>query len=1138
MLNIYYGRESLNKEAFAFGEIAKRLGENEREILVIVPDQYKLVTEREAIKYMKVPGLMGIEITSIRRLGSKILQDYGTGGRDYIDRYGRHIILSDIMSKLGGELKVYGRQGHRTAFLELVNNQISEFKRFGVTPEGLVETIGSMDKGGALLKSKLSDIARIYEEYEKRIAGSYVDTEDRTDIFIKHLAESTEIKDKEIWVSGFDWFAPKDLDVMSELIKIAPEMNVIFTYDDAGADKPLFRITGDMISKFRGMADAAGVKYSLTQIGDEYSKDSNVAISGLERGIFAVPIPEASEKEKAAAKDSVKLVAASSFHAEAEASAAYIMSLVRDQGYRYRDIALICNDQEERGEIIRQVYSEYGISLFVDTRRSILRHPAVGFLISLIDVVTCGYRAEDVFAMLKTGYGPIKGEDVERLENYALCYKINSTRWKKEFTKANGRKEKAELAEMEALRKKVYDFTSSFEDIYKKDRGADSRTEAIYTFLRETVKLPEKLQGEIRELEAAGKLEEAGELAQIWKSMLAVMAQLKTVMGETKVSLEDYRNLLGAGLSAVEVGILPPSADGITMDTMQRSRLGDVRALVILGANEGVLPKGGAAPGLLSDLDKQMLENGAGKLAEIRLQEEKLAMYRVLSQPSERLYMSYSSSNTSGEKLRPAEIFNDISKHYDIKPETDATGTAAAADAGEALKGIETPQVTLRHLAEETLRAARAGEELDPKWREVYSWCKENSPEETRAFMSGLSYRHEKAKIDPKIAYEIYPKEDGNIRISPSSFENYSHCPFRFFVSSGLAPEERRVYEMASREMGDIYHECLDRIMTELSSDGIPTYDKASRWQTSTPDQIRELAGKIFDEVAKDYRGGLTSEGPHEAYMASRMKQVLTENALALVCQVRIGEVKSVKLEQGFSGREGATYPSVAIETDSGKTVNVTGKIDRIDELSGGEIKIIDYKSGTYTINEAEIRTGWKIQLMLYLKAAGKDAKPAGVFYYNIRTDLSGAKRGVEESLESIRKELEAEVKSFNIKNRKQYLLEGLIVDDDAVMRGIVGEQGTKEKVVNGCTWTAKYSSFTGKAVKSKEDFDAMTEEFDGVITRLCERLTEGDIAARPKKQKKAGSNGAKTGCDYCEYRSICKFDRKLPGCEFETIDF
>lgn len=1145
MLNIYYGRESINKEAFAFGKIKESLKSGEREVIVIVPDQYKLVTEKAAMKYMELPGLMGVEITSIRRLGSKIVGEYGIGERSYIDKYGRHIILSDIINGMARELKVYSRQGSRSSFIEMINNQISEFKRFGVTPDMLRGAAEGRQDKDVLLGLKLSDIIKIYTAYEKRIEGSYVDTEDRTNIFLSHIGESDSVKGKEIWVWGFDWFAPKDLDVLRELMNAAGELNMLFTYGSGCADSQLFTITGEMMEKLCGLAAESGLTYRKMQIGDEWRAKRDPAIAALERGIFALPVPETSPAEKGAAEKSITMVASANVHVEAESAAAYILSLVRDEGYRYRDIALICNDREERGEVIRQTFEEYGISLFVDRKRSILRHPAVGFLMSLIDVVTKGYRSEDVFAMLKTGLGPLSGDEVERLENYAVCYKIEGSRWKKSFTKANTPREEEQLAELESMREAVCDFTSAFEALYKKDRDAVSRTEAIYTFLKDRVQMHEKLQAEITELEGCGKLEEAAELGQVWDSLLAVMAQMQTVMGETKVSLERYRNLLGAGLAAVEVGILPPSADGITMDTMQRSRLGDIKALVIVGANEGEIPKGTASQSLLSDIEKQNLagEIRLGKLSDIRSQEEKLAMYRVLSQPAEKLYISYASSGIEGEKLRPAELFNDIAKFLEIKP----LAEFSSGDRMGLPAGIENPMASLRHLAEQALQCAHEGKELPQEWREVYAWCMKNAPEQTRAFTSGIGYRHEEEKISPETAGEVYAKESGDIKVSPSSLEKYSHCPFRFFVQTGLAPEERRIYEMASREVGEIYHECLERLMKELSSDGLDVNDASSRWQTATADEVRELTGKIFDDVARNYRSGLAGEGPVESYRARQMKRVICENAWAAVCHVRVGEVKSIKLEQAFNDRKGASYPSIAVPAGGGDTVRVTGIIDRIDTLKDGEIKIIDYKSGAYEITPEEIKTGWKLQLMLYLKAASRDAKPAGVFYYNINTKLFGENRAGNDklSLEDIKAGLESEAQAFNLRYRGQYAMSGLLVNDGDIAPSIVGPARSNRDpmyfpVVKSCSWTEKDKAYSGKAVLSPEEFREMESEFDRVITELCTRLSQGHIEARPKRQRKPKSASAKmqSGCDYCAYHSICRFDKRLPGCTEILLDF
>ena len=70
MLNIYYARESTDKEKFIFENITPGS-------FVIVPDQYTLEAERRAFRHMKVKGLPDIEILGFSRLGDKVLNTAG-----------------------------------------------------------------------------------------------------------------------------------------------------------------------------------------------------------------------------------------------------------------------------------------------------------------------------------------------------------------------------------------------------------------------------------------------------------------------------------------------------------------------------------------------------------------------------------------------------------------------------------------------------------------------------------------------------------------------------------------------------------------------------------------------------------------------------------------------------------------------------------------------------------------------------------------------------------------------------------------------------------------------------------------------------------------------------------------------------
>ena len=59
----------------------------------------------------------------------------------------------------------------------------------------------------------------------------------------------------------------------------------------------------------------------------------------------------------------------------------------------------------------------------------------------------------------------------------------------------------------------------------------------------------------------------------------------------------------------------------------------------------------------------------------------------------------------------------------------------------------------------------------------------------------------------------------------------------------------------------------------------------------------------------------------------------------------------------------------------------IEGRIDRLDRLPDDRLKIIDYKSGNLQLKQEEVRAGYRLQLMLYMRAAQGDSsqtEPAG----------------------------------------------------------------------------------------------------------------------------------------------------------------
>ncbi len=1127
MLNIYYGRESVDQEKFIFSHLDKK-----SRALIIVPDQYTLEAERKMFEDTGAEALIDCEVLSMSRLGSRLLQELGGSTRTFIDKYGRHMILSGVTRDRKDDLQVFKGLETKNSFLEMVNNFISEMKQFNSGLDEL-KSIQEQVEEGTYTSRKLHDLAMIYGEYEERIKGKYTDSEDYIDLFLGKIGQSELVRGNTIWIYGFDSFAPKALSVIGELMTYAKDVNVVLTcsLNRSDRDSELFDLGRLVMRNLINTAETRRIDHVEMAIPEDmetYPDHERFASARhLEKEIYALP-----SRAFRGPSNSVLpiLVEASNLYNEAENAAAYVLHLIRDEGYKLGDIKIILNDQDVRGPIIKRVFEEYGLDIFMDQGRAVEDNPIIRYILSLFDVVLDNYNTPQVMAMVKTGLTGIDNDEAADLENYVIKYRIKGTMWKKPFTKGTLEYDEEALSRLNAARERVIKPCEAFSKCFNAEDHSEFVSSA-YGFLRDDIDLP----GRIKDLVDSQLEEERADLAeetdQVWDAFLRVMDQIKEIMGDEPFDGKTMRELLEVGLSGIRVGMLPPTKDGLLMGTMQRTRTGKVRALVVVGANEGILPSGKPPQGLFGEEEKELFKDRGielMKLDKVALMEEKMGIYRNLARSGERLYMSYSMSDLDGNSAKPSPIWL---KLKEIFPDVKVTRDAVSDGNYKVLVNGE--MSGLRHIANAVERTTE-GEAISEDVIKGLDWYKTYDKDKIEGIRKSLSFTNKVEEIGKETAEMLYKKDPSrNMSVSPSRIEKFSRCPFSHFVSYGLRPDERRVFEVAPREIGDIYHKCLMELTAKLSVKGLPVTDPASPWMTITDEELRELIENFVNDQTGSYHEGVFRQGNEEKYKADRIMDTCFDVAKTLIEQVRAGQILEGKFEARF-GR-GCEIPPIEINLGDdfdGEKAYIEGVIDRVDYLPDSRVKIIDYKTGDekFVIKEAE--KGYRLQLMLYLKAAmEKDKKPAGVFYFHIKEPKVNMTGKISE--DAVMGQAALDEAALKDAIAKDFKLNGVIVNDPEVIRNIAGDFKGYSPIVqlfNGKEGV-KSGSKGEERLLSEEAFEELKNTVSGVVAENVVKLLKGNADIHPMKTKNTSA------CNYCQYKGICRFDTIFDGNKWNPID-
>ena len=91
-------------------------------------------------------------------------------------------------------------------------------------------------------------------------------------------------------------------------------------------------------------------------------------------------------------------------------------------------------------------------------------------------------------------------------------------------------------------------------------------------------------------IEASGDLIAAATYAKDYEQVIALLEQMAEILGEEKLSYDDFLSVLESGLEEMQIGVIPPSLDPVMIGDMKRTRTEEVKILFFLVINEGVIP--------------------------------------------------------------------------------------------------------------------------------------------------------------------------------------------------------------------------------------------------------------------------------------------------------------------------------------------------------------------------------------------------------------------------------------------------------------------------------------------------------------------------------------------------------------------
>lgn len=559
-LRFIYGTAGTGKSEFCFNEIKNNI-KNKEKIYIITPEQFSYSAEKKLLEEINTNASVNAEVISFNRIANRVFTEVGGANEVLISKSSKAMLIYSILEKEKKNLKFLNSSDDN---IDIILKEITEFKKHNITTLNIEEENKKIEN--LELNQKLNEINLIYKTYEENIKNKFIDEEDILTKLAEKIPESKMFDNSIVYIDEFAGFTKQEYNIVEKILEKTKQVNITICADNleenTNKESDIFYFNKQFAKLLTDCGQNVDKKQEESILLKNKYRFKNIELKHLEENIYNNSYNIFKNEPK-----NIKLFLASSPYTEIEKIAQEINKLVREEKYKYNEIAIITKNIENINNIAKAIFSKYNIPIFIDEKSEITENILIKYILSIVEIYTTNWSTEAVFNYIKSDFLEINKNDIYKLEKYCQKMGINRNKWYKNNWKEN-----------ENLRKIIVEPLLKLKQEIDKEKSAKNISENIYKYLIKN-NIEEKINKKINKI----KKEEIKEEYKASLSILTdVLDEIVTFFKDEKITIQKYKEILKIGLKNKEFGKIPQNIDQVILGDIDRTRSHKVKAVFIL----------------------------------------------------------------------------------------------------------------------------------------------------------------------------------------------------------------------------------------------------------------------------------------------------------------------------------------------------------------------------------------------------------------------------------------------------------------------------------------------------------------------------------------------------------------------------